>query len=332
MNMAYVPGAQIVGAPNQQVYAPMGAMTYQPPQTSGLMFAQPPKQTTNNLSAEEYALVTESAGSNFTLTEKERAEAKWNYRNNNGELMLKVIDPQTGLVESAYTHDRFNLVDVPREVVEHATKLVSNIIKTAKVNIGDKMPEQINNDAYIAQAYITKVLPDLYEKSMENYKHTVAQLGNQFSAIGYNGANANMMYGGQFYSMPNYFMSDQTVPMAQQCMVPMVQPYAVPVQQVPVQQVPMGVPTMPVGGTMMGGGNPFVQGGQPQTMMQIQQAPQQSMFPAQFAAAPQQPSVPFPGTPQMNVPAAAPAPTAPAAPAAPSTPNPGIGTVANANV
>jgi hypothetical protein len=101
-----------------------------------------------------------------------------------------------------------------------------------------------------------------------------------------------MMFAGQFGQAPNYFVNDSSAGPNMPGFMPnyggqpqggidpnTIAQAAAILQAAQAQQ--MGMPTQPNGGTMMGG-NPFVQGGQPQQVPQMQ------------------PSVPFPGTPQAQ--------------------------------
>jgi hypothetical protein len=327
MTNTYTPGSVAFGATPNQCYPNQGFGWL--PQQSGLNInPQPIKPVQNNLTPEEFSLIMKGSDDLYTLSPKELAEAIWNMRDNNGHLCISVADPETNLVKIDPTGKTFHLLRTDRSTVESACALVGDFVKTVVTLClaNNIVPPEPIVKLCEAEAFTEKVLPNIYEKVINYYDTAVQSINQQVNGIGYINPNA-MMYNGCAYTVPNYVMSDtgnlgqpmnpmMGQPMMGQPMNPMMgqpmmgQPMnpmmGQPMMGQPMMGQPMnpmmgqqmanqmmGVPTAPVGGTVMGGGNPFVNGGFQQQMPNT---------PAQFNGA-----VPFAGqqqpqaaTPQMN--------------------------------
>lgn len=288
-----------------------------PPQT-GVAFGQimAPKQTSST--DDEINIIKSMGGTNFSFDANDSAVAGWDFREGTN-LCLEMIDPSTDRVRVKYTGEEFNIVMVDQQTVQETLNILKDLVYTTKL-LNVSLPRELSKELNIAAGVVLKLLPQAYENGKKNYQTVVEQARRQVATVGYNGGMTGMMYGGQYGMMPNYVVSDQNnaAPMNQMMMnqmtaqqqmgqpVMMAQPMMgqQPVmmmnqmgQPVMMAQPMMGTPTMPVGGTMMGGQNPFVQGGQPQSVPQMNAGP----------------AVPPPGTPQQ-----------------PATPNPTMGGTAAA--
>ena len=174
--------------------------------------------------------------------------------------------------------------------------MLKDVVSTTKL-LNTSLDKDVSKQLYIAAGILMKLLPTAYANGRKNYNSVINQARQQIGVIGYQGGfgQNGMMFAGQFGQAPNYFVNDSSVGpnmpgfmpnygyQPQGGIDPNTVAQAAAILQAAQAQQQMGMPTQPNGGTMMGG-NPFVQGGQPQQVPQMNN----------------QPSVPFPGTPQAQ--------------------------------
>ena len=260
------------------------------PVQNGIMFNNTMKSGNCNLNQEDLSSIKKEGGKNLQFTKQEQIIGKWNFRDENGVLCLDLIDANTDLVRAKWTNEEFHIVQVSKEFVIQNLAIIDDIVKTAKA-LNPDIPDEILGQLYVSAAYLIKFLPDAYESGIKNYSNIINQLGQAVGIAGYQGAgmyNNNMLFAGQYGQVPNYVINESS-------QGPMMMNYNGYPNQYPNQyQQPQQfggyngyVPNQPqpVGGTMMGNGNPFIQGGAPQQVPTMNNG---------------QPSVPFPGTPQMQ--------------------------------
>jgi len=179
--------------------------------------------------------------------------------------------------------------------------MLRDLVDTTKL-LNVSLPKETSKQLYIASGVVRKLLPQAYENGKKNYNTVIDQARRQVANVGYNGGMYPTMFGGQYGMAPNYIMSDQNQAAPQmmygqpnmmgqpQMMYGQPNMMGQPMMYGQPQMMGMGIPTAPVGGTMMGQ-NPFVQNGEPQAVPQMTG-----------------PVVPPPGVPQV-----------------PTTPNPSMG-------
>lgn len=282
------------------------------PQT-GLVFGQLGNAKPTSSTNEELDTIRKSAGQdNFNFSAVDDAIASWDLREGTN-LCIQLVDPETDRVRIKYTNDEFNIVMVDDAIVNEIMTMVKNLIYTTKL-INTGLSPEMSKELYRAGGLLMKLLPTAYAAGRKNYNNVMNLANQQVNTVGYNGGQwGNMMFNGQFGTAPSYVINDNpsNYPMMPQPQFgngygggfnqpQQVDPNAVAQVMAAMQMMGnnMGAPTAPNGGTMMGGGNPFVQGGQPQ------QVPQMNV-----GSVPPPPSaVPFPGQPVNN-----------------PTPNPSIG-------
>lgn len=279
----------------------------------GLMFNPIGGAKATSSTQEELDTIRKSAGQdNFNFSAVDDAIASWDLREGTN-LCIQLVDPSTDRVRIKYTNEEFNIVMIKDEAVQKLMLMLKDLIYTTKL-INTNLPPEMSKELYRAGGVIMKLLPTAYSAGKKNYDNVMNQAKQQINAVvGYNGQWAANMFNGQFGAAPQYVINDNPngfnnmqqfnngyVPQNQggQMMDPntIAQAAAIAAQMMSGN---MGAPTQPNGGTMMGNGNPFVQGGQPQQVPQMN-----GMVPPP----PQAPTVPFPGQP-----------------VAPTTPNPPIG-------
>lgn len=287
----------------------------------GLMFNPISGAKATSSSPEELDTIRKSAGqNNFNFSAEDDAIASWDLREGTN-LCIQLVDPSTDRVRIKYTNEEFNIVMIKDEAVQKLMLMLKDLIYTTKL-INTNLPPEMSKELYRAGGIIMKLLPTAYSAGKKNYDNVMNQAKQQINAVvGYNGQWAANMFNGQFGAAPQYVINDNPngfnnmqfnngyVPQNQggQMMDPntIAQAAAIAAQMMSGN---MGAPTQPNGGTMMGNGNPFVQGGQPQQVPQmngmVPPPPQAPTVPFN----PQAPTVPFPGQPIV-----------------PATPNPSIG-------
>lgn len=259
---------------------------------SGLAFNNVAPAKSTSSTQEELQKIKSMGGTNFKFDLDDQAIAGWDFRD--GTLLcLELIDSATDRVRAKWTNEEFNVVLVEDAVVAEVLDMLKNIVDTTKL-LNTSLDKDVSKQIYIAAGVLFKLLPTAYANGRKNYNNVIAQCRQQVGAVGYQGnfGQNGMMFAGQYGQAPNYFVNDSSSapnmgfvpnyngaqPMMQQNMFdPSTIQQAAYILQAANQ---MGVPTQPTGGTMMGG-NPFVQGGQPQAVPQMNNTP----------------SVPFPGTP-----------------------------------
>lgn len=278
--------------------SPFGGNPMGFPQNNGLSFGTVAPAKSTSSTPEELNIIKSQAGNKFDFSDKDAAVAGWDFREGSN-LCIEIIDPKTERVRVKYTNEEFNIVLKDKQVLIEILEMVRNFVDTAKllnVNLDPNVSKEMN----VAFGMLYKLLPEAYESGKKNYGTVCQQLQNILTAQGYQGNWGNGMYNGVIGNVPNYYVNEMSTPMMQNNMGmnPMMQnmyqqAYAAGQQSMNNGMMPnnngmmgMGMPSpMPVGGTMMGG-NPFVQGGQPQNV------PQQ--------AVPQIQNIPIPGQPIQN--------------------------------
>lgn len=264
------------------------------PVQSGLTFNNVAPAKSTSSTPEEMDIIKSKGGSNFEFTINDSAVAGWDYRDGTN-LCIELVDAQTDRVRAKWTGEEFNITLVEDAVVKKLLEMLRDVVSTTKL-LNTSLDKDVSKQLYIAAGILMKLLPTAYANGRKNYNSVINQARQQIGVTGYQGGfgQNGMMFAGQFGQAPNYFVNDSSTGPNMPGFMPnyggqpqggidpnTVAQAAAILQAAQAQQ--MGVPTtQPNGGTMMGG-NPFVQGGQPQ------QVPQMS-----------QPSVPFPGTPQAQ--------------------------------
>jgi len=280
------------------------------PVQSGITFNNVTPAKSTSSTPEEMDIIKSKGGSNFEFTVNDSAVAGWDYRDGTN-LCIELVDAQTDRVRAKWTGEEFNITLVEDAVVAKLLDMLKDVVSTTKL-LNTSLDKDVSKQLYIAAGILMKLLPTAYANGRKNYNTVINQARQQIGVTGYQGGfgQNSMMFAGQFGQAPNYFVNDSSAgPMGFMPNYGYQQPQggidpntiaqaAAILQAAQAQQ--MGVPTNPTGGTMMGGGNPFVQGGQPQQVPQMNNGP----------------SVPFPGTPTANpaIGAAAPANTTAKAP------------------
>lgn len=261
---------------------------------SGVAFntVTPAKSTSSTV--EELNIVKSSGGGNFEFNPKDSAIAGWDFRDGT-QLCIELIDAQTDRVRAKWTNEEFNIVLVEDVIVNQILDMLKNIVNTTKL-LNTSLDKDVSKQIYVAAGVLMKLLPTAYSNGRKNYNTVINQARQQVGVIGYQGGfgQNGMMFAGQYGQAPNYFVNDSSGAPMPTFMPnyggqPTIDPNTVAQAAAILQAAQMGTPTQPNGGTMMGG-NPFVQGGQPQ------QIPNQQVVPQVNNA----PSVPFPGTPQQT--------------------------------
>lgn len=262
-------------------YVPNGMF----PQQNGVTFNQVAPQKQTSSTPEELETIRKHNGSSFKFDPDDAAVAGWDYREGT-DLCIQLVDKATERVKVKYTGEEFNIVTVGPEVVQESLNILHNIVCTTKL-LNTSLDPNVSKQIYVAYGVLEKLLPIAYENGKKNYGTIWNQVSQQVGVTGYFGNNGynNFMFNGQIGAAPNYFVNDGSSIGAINPYAGMPNPGMQPgfntaVQaavQATLQQMGMGAPSQPNGGTMMGG-NPFVQGGQPQVVPQMVQ-----------------PSVPFPG-------------------------------------
>ena len=259
---------------------------------SGLAFnnVTPPKSTSST--QDELNIIKSRGGNHFCFDAEDSAVAGWDYRDGT-QLCIEIVDPSTDRVRAKYTNQEFNIVMVEDAIVNEVLDMLNNIVGTTKL-LNTSLDKDVSKQIYVAFGVLLKLLPTAYANGKKNYNNVINQVRQQIGVTGYQGnfGMNGMMFAGQFGQMPNYYVQDNSLA-PNMGFNPNPQPQgggidpsvlAQAVQIVQQANAGMGMPTAPTGGTMMGG-NPFVQGGQPQ------QVPQMTG-----------PSVPFPGQQQTQQP------------------------------
>ena len=258
---------------------------------SGLTFNNVTPAKSTSSTPEEMDIIKSKGGSNFEFTANDSAVAGWDYRDGTN-LCIELVDAQTERVRAKWTGEEFNIVMVEDAIVQKILEMLKNIVSTTKL-LNTSLDKDVSKQLYIAAGILMKLLPTAYANGRKNYNSVINQARQQIGVIGYQGGfgQNGMMFAGQFGQAPNYFVNDSSAGPNMPGFMPNyggqpqgIDPNAIAqaaaiLQAAQTQQ--MGIPTQPNGGTMMGG-NPFVQGGQPQQVPQMNQ-----------------PSVPFPGAPQQ---------------------------------
>lgn len=262
---------------------------------SGLTFNNVTPAKSSSSTPEEMNIIKSKGGSNFEFTQSDSAVAGWDYRDGTN-LCIELIDAQTDRVRAKWTGEEFNIIMAEDAVIKKILDMLKDVVSTTKL-LNTSLDKDMSKQMYIAAGILMKLLPTAYANGRKNFNNVINQVRQQVGVIGYQGGfgQNNMMFAGQFGQAPNYFVNDSSTGPNMPGFMPNyggqpqygISPNAIAqanaiLQAAQVQQ--MGMPTQPNGGTMMGG-NPFVQGGQPQQVPQMNQ-----------------PSVPFPGTPQAQQP------------------------------
>lgn len=264
-------------------------------QNNGLNFnnVQKPKQC--NVNEEEMAMIRSTTKNSMSVSDEELAEFKWNLRDPNGNLALEIVDPKTERMRVKWTGQEFNLIMQPVQVLIEYLEGLRNFVMTVKVtNTSDD--QSIMDEIFKAFGIVNKLLPIAYENGQKNYETLNKQISSMMTAQGYQGSWGNGMYNGSIGAVPNYYIPSnpgfgyqqqmmQMNPQQQMQMMQNAQQQQMMMQNAqqfnnPMQQ--MGAP-MQSGGTMLNN-NAFVQNGQPQVQLQMQQTPVMN-------------SVPMPGVP-----------------------------------
>lgn len=309
---------QTMGMGNVPFGTPMGF-----PQNNGLSFGTVAPAKSTSSTPDELNIIKSQAGSKFDFSDKDAAVAGWDFREGTN-LCIEIIDPKTERVRVKYTGEEFNIVLKDNQVLIEILEMVRNFVDTAKLlntNLDPNVSKQMN----IAFGMLLKLLPEAYEAGKKNYGTICQQMQNMLQAQGYQGTwGGQQVYNGSIGVSPNYYVNDSSSPMnvmpgmgvttpqmqsminyaytaGQQAAAQVNNMMANAIQQQQYQPTPMVT-----GGTMMGG-NPFVQGGQPQSVNTgtppIQNIPMPS--------APVQPQTQYQPAPQVAT--------------TPATPNPSIG-------
>ena len=281
MNNAF--GYNYFGQPTNQGFAVQ----------SGLTFNNVTPAKSSSSTPEEMDIIKSKGGSNFEFTPSDSAVAGWDYRDGTN-LCIELVDAKTDRVRAKWTGEEFNIILAEDAVVQKLLDMLKDVVSTTKL-LNTSLDKDMSKQMYIAAGVLYKLLPTAYANGRKNFNNVINQVRQQVGVTGYQGGFQNgMMFAGQFGQAPNYFVNDSSVgPMPvmpnyggqpQYGISPnaIAQANAILQAAQVQQQMGMGMPTQPNGGTMMGG-NPFVQGGQPQQVPQMNQ-----------------PSVPFPGTPQAQ--------------------------------
>lgn len=257
---------------------------------SGLAWANAPTAKSTSSTPDELKIIKSKGGSNFEFNENDAAIAGWDYRDGT-QLCIELVDASTNRVRAKYTGEEFNIVNIDIDAVNKLLDMVHNVVCTTKL-LNTSLDPQVSKQMNIAEGILKKLLPIAYVKGQQNFGNVVKATQQQIGMTGFNSyANNPMMWGGQFGQMPNYYVNDNSsAPFQNQYynqnqyygQNPQIDPNTLAQAAAILAAQQMGQPTMPNGGTMMGG-NPFVQNGQPQ------QVPQMNT-----------PSVPFPGQPQTQ--------------------------------
>lgn len=298
------------------------------PQNNGLSFGTVAPAKSTSSTPDELNIIKSQAGSKFDFSDKDAAVAGWDFREGTN-LCIEIIDPKTERVRVKYTGEEFNIVLKDNQVLIEILEMVRNFVDTAKLlntNLDPNVSKQMN----IAFGMLLKLLPEAYEAGKKNYGTICQQMQNMLQAQGYQGTwGGQQVYNGSIGASPNYYVNDSSSPMnvmpgmmnaGMGVMTPQMQSminqaYAAGQQNAGMGMMP-GAPVQPqaqyqptpmvTGGTMMGG-NPFVQGGQPQSVNTgtppIQNIP--------MPGAPVQPQTQYQPAPQVAT--------------TPTTPNPSIG-------
>ena len=260
---------------------------------SGLTFNNVTPAKSTSSTPEEMDIIKSKGGSNFEFTANDSAVAGWDYRDGTN-LCIELVDAQTDRVRAKWTGEEFNITMVEDAVVKKILEMLRDIVSTTKL-LNTSLDKDMSKQMYIAAGVLMKLLPTAYANGRKNYNSVINQARQQIGVTGYQGGfgQNGMMFAGQFGQAPNYFVNDSSTGPNMPGFMPnygcqpqgginpnTIAQAAAILQAAQAQQ--MGMPTQPNGGTMMGG-NPFVQGGQPQQVPQMNQ-----------------PSVPFPGTPQAQ--------------------------------
>ena len=263
---------------------------------SGLTFNNVAPAKSTSSTPEEMEIIKSKCGSNFEFTINDSAVAGWDYRDGTN-LCIELVDAQTDRVRAKWTGEEFNITLVEDAVVQKLLEMLRDVVSTTKL-LNTSLDKDVSKQLYIAAGILMKLLPTAYSNGRKNYNAVINQARQQIGVTGYQGGfgQNGMMFAGQFGQAPNYFVNDSSAGPNMPGFMPNYggQPQggidpntiaqAAAILQAAQAQQQMGMPTQPNGGTMMGG-NPFVQGGQPQQVPQMNQ-----------------PSVPFPGTPQAQQP------------------------------
>lgn len=263
---------------------------------SGLTFNNVTPAKSSSSTPEEMDIIKSKGGSNFEFTASDSAVAGWDYRDGTN-LCIELVDAQKDRVRAKWTGEEFNIIMVDEAVVKKLLDMLKDVVSTTKL-LNTSLDKDISKQMYVAAGILYKLLPTAYVNGRKNYNNVINQARQQIGVTGYQGSfgQNGMMFAGQFGQAPNYFVNDSSTGPNMPGFMPNyagqpqygINPNAIAqanaiLQAAQVQQqMGMGMPTQPNGGTMMGG-NPFVQGGQPQQVPQMNQ-----------------PSVPFPGTPQAQ--------------------------------
>lgn len=263
------------------------------PVQSGITFNNVTPAKSTSSTPEEMDIIKSKGGSNFEFTINDSAVAGWDYRDGTN-LCIELVDAQTDRVRAKWTGEEFNITLVEDAVVKKLLDMLKDVVSTTKL-LNTSLDKDVSKQLYIAAGILMKLLPTAYANGRKNYNSVINQARQQIGVTGYQGnfGQNGMMFAGQFGQAPNYFVNDSSAgpnmgfmpnygyQQPQGGIDPNTIAQAAAILQA-AQAQQMGVPTQPNGGTMMGG-NPFVQGGQPQQVPQMNQ-----------------PSVPFPGTPQAQ--------------------------------
>ena len=279
---------------------------------NGLVFNNLAPAKVTSSTPEELDIIRKNAGeSKFNFTAEDNAFASWDFREGSN-LCIQIVDAATDRVRIKYSDEEFNIVLTDDDVLAKALEIIKNYVYTTKL-LNTNLDPNTSKELYRAAGVLFKLLPTAYSSGRKNYNNVINQARQQVGVAGYQGGwNQNMMWNGQFGTAPNYFVNDSSVPPQPQMMgygpqgyqqYPQgngqIDPNTLAQAMVIAQQMNAGAPTQPNGGTMMGG-NPFVQGGQPQ------QTPQMTGSVPFPGAQPTAPTAPTAGTPQFNPPIGAP--------------------------
>lgn len=289
---------------------------------NGMVFTPVNATVNQNISNDDLSKIIVNGSKVLTFTELDQIKAAWNLRDGTA-LKLEMVDPATDRVRAA-DGTEFNMVIASDEVIQALFNLVHNVVYTAKT-LNTTVDPEISKQVYIGWGLCEKLMPDIYKAGKNKYNSVIGQINNQSGNVGYQGQYGGVMYNGMYGNVASYNVNNGSVaPVGQynNGMYGQQQMYGQPNgQQYYGQQVQQMDPQiqnainllqsagMTVnagnaggmvvnGGTMLNGGNGFVQGGQPQQ-------PPINM-----------PSVPQPGQPQPT-------------PQLTTVPNPSIGGEAN---
>lgn len=278
MNNAFNGGYNYFGQANPQGFAVQ----------SGLAFNNVAPAKSTSSTQEELNIIKSKGGSNFEFNMNDSAVAGWDFRDGT-QLCIELVDAQTDRVRAKWTGEEFNIVMVEDVIVQKILDMLKNIVDTTKL-LNTSLDKDVSKQLYIAAGILLKLLPTAYSNGRKNYNNVINQARQQIGGVGYQGqfGQNNMMFAGQFGQAPNYFVNDSSTGPNMPGFMPNyggqpqqgIDPNTIAQAAAILQAAGMGAPTAPTGGTMLGG-NPFVQGGQPQ------QVPQMNA----------NPSVPFPGAP-----------------------------------